>query len=167
MLSKYLYLLSLASLPVFLRKRAAPVAPSKPSVAPVEPSKPIEPSIPPVVAPVEPSTPPPVVVAPIEPPKGGPPPFVPEPEKTAEEKELVSKVKALVAKSYEGDTRKAFDAYAGPDGEIDEDELSALLSDADVGNALTRGFWVSGIISKLDKSGNGKISWSEFETVSK
>lgn len=86
------------------------------------------------------------------------------------EKELKEKIKALMLRKY-GDTsresmEKMFRSYdKDRSGEIDSDELEKLLKDAEVGNGITRGMWVSGIIKKLDKDGDKSISWREFDAV--
>ena len=85
-----------------------------------------------------------------------------------EELELIDKVQRLVRVRFQGNYKRAFDHYAGrrrDGGQIDRDELMVLLKDADIGNALTRTAWVSGIISKLDKNGDGLISFSELEAL--
>jgi hypothetical protein len=80
--------------------------------------------------------------------------------------ELKKKVGALVDKKFGGSYKKAFDHYdSDRDGGVTKNELMALLSDAGVGNGLTRGVWASKIIDKLDKSGDQKIEWTEFESV--
>jgi Ca2+-binding EF-hand superfamily protein len=82
------------------------------------------------------------------------------------EQELIRKVRQLVFRRFQGDYKRAFDHYARKrerSGSIDTDELNELLKDADIGNGLTRGAWVSGIIKKLDKNGDGFISFSELQ----
>lgn len=80
--------------------------------------------------------------------------------------ELDDKVTALVATRFAGDYRAAFAHYdADRSGVIDADELKALLSDAGIGNGLTRGMWARGIVAELDKDGDGGISWAEFDAV--
>jgi EF-hand domain pair len=80
--------------------------------------------------------------------------------------ELKSKISALVSKSFGGDYKKAFDHYdTDHDGAVTKSELTSLLSDAGVGNSLTRGTWASRIIEKLDKNGDSKIEWDEFESI--
>ncbi len=86
-------------------------------------------------------------------------------EDDANTRELKAKVGALVSKSFGGDYKAAFEAYGGKDGKVAADELKKLLADAGVGNGITRGAWVSGIIEKLDGDGDGKVSWTEFEAV--
>lgn len=87
-------------------------------------------------------------------------------EEDANVKELKTKVGALVAKTFGGDYKKAFEHYDGDkDGGVGKDEIKKLLEDAGVGNGLTRGAWASGIIEKVDKSADGKIQWTEFEAV--
>jgi Ca2+-binding EF-hand superfamily protein len=84
-----------------------------------------------------------------------------------EQEELVEKVQALLQKQY-GDTslesmRKLFDVYdKDRDGAIDAVELEQLLKDAGVGNSLTRGMWVKGVVKALDENADRKISWDEF-----
>jgi len=82
------------------------------------------------------------------------------------ERELKTKIKALVSVRYGGDYQKAFEAY-DPDGDgaIDKAGLTRFLSDAGVGNGLTRGAWVKGIIGKLDGNGDSKIQWTELQAM--
>jgi Ca2+-binding EF-hand superfamily protein len=83
-----------------------------------------------------------------------------------EKQELADKVSALVAARFGGDYRRAFHHYdQGGDEQLDRDELKALLSDAGVGNVLTRSMWVSGILDELDTDGDGRIGWADFEAV--
>ena len=77
-------------------------------------------------------------------------------------KELATKVDALVKRQFGGDYKKAFQSYAGPNGEVSPDGVSRLLSDAGVGNLLTRGMWTSGVMDKFDTNHNGSVSWQEF-----
>ncbi len=84
-----------------------------------------------------------------------------------EQEELVEKVQALLQKQYgdagEESMRKLFDAYdRDGDGRINADELEKLLKDAGVGNSLTRGMWVKGIIKELDLNRDQTIDWGEF-----
>jgi Ca2+-binding EF-hand superfamily protein len=83
--------------------------------------------------------------------------------------ELRDKVSKLVGDKFGGDYHKAFEHYDDDvkDGTISGRELSKLLMDAGIGNWLTRGAWVSGIISELDTDKDGSISEAEFETVLK
>jgi Ca2+-binding EF-hand superfamily protein len=62
--------------------------------------------------------------------------------------------------------RKLFDRYdANHDGKLDKSELTQLLKDIDIGNALTRGVWVKGIIDRIDTNADRMISWDEFEVI--
>jgi hypothetical protein len=83
--------------------------------------------------------------------------------------ELVNKVARLVTRAFHGDTRAAFNHYAGADGQVDRVELARLLEDAGIGNGFTRAFWVDGIMERVDQApngnGNGKVSWPEFNRV--
>ncbi|MGD0527646.1 MAG: EF-hand domain-containing protein [Polyangiaceae bacterium] len=89
-----------------------------------------------------------------------------------EQDELVAKVRKLVTKKY-GDAsvenmRKLFDEYdRDKDQKISPDELEKLLKDADVGNGLTRGAWVKGVIGALDTNQDKKIDWDEFTAAIK
>ncbi len=86
------------------------------------------------------------------------------------EQELVGKIQNVLRGRY-GDVglqarRRMFDDYdTNGDGQIDAEELTAILADAGVGNALTRGFWVKGVIARLDDDGDELISFEEFEAV--
>ena len=80
--------------------------------------------------------------------------------------EVDEKVTALVKTRFGGDYRAAFAHYdADGDGTISKDELRALLSDAGIGSGLTRWAWAKGIVAEVDTSGDGSISWAEFEAV--
>jgi hypothetical protein len=87
-------------------------------------------------------------------------------EEDENERELKTKVAALVANKFGGDYNKAFAHYdSDGDGGIGKRELVDLLADAKVGNGLTRGIWAGKIIDKLDTGGDRKIQWPEFESV--
>jgi len=82
--------------------------------------------------------------------------------------EIDDKVTALVKTRFGGDYRAAFAHYdADGNGVIDKDELKALLKDAGIGSGLTRWAWAKGILDEVDTSGDGAISWAEFEAVFK
>jgi Ca2+-binding EF-hand superfamily protein len=88
----------------------------------------------------------------------------------SDKRELVRKVGELVRTRFGSNYQSAFQHYARKrtaDPKVDRDELYDLLDDAGVGNGITRGAWASGIIRELDKDGDAKISWSEFEAVIK
>jgi hypothetical protein len=80
-------------------------------------------------------------------------------------KELKEKVAALVASKFEGDYMRAFQHYAGEGGMVSRTELSTMLKDAGIGNALTRGYWVDGVMEKVDADKDQQISQSEFLNV--
>jgi Ca2+-binding EF-hand superfamily protein len=83
-------------------------------------------------------------------------------------REIDDKVTALVTTRFGGDYRAAFAHYdADGNGTIDKDELKALLNDAGIGSGLTRWAWAKGIMAEVDASGDGSISWAEFEAVFK
>lgn len=84
-----------------------------------------------------------------------------------EQEELVAKIKKLMEKNHGGinteSMRKLFDSYdKNSDGKISSKELEKLLKDANVGNALTRGMWIKGIVGALDQNGDKMIDWEEF-----
>jgi hypothetical protein len=76
--------------------------------------------------------------------------------------DLAQKVNNLVHSKFGGDYKKAFQHYAGANGEVSRDGINRLLSDAGVGNGFTRGFYTDGVMDKFDTNRNGSVSWSEF-----
>jgi hypothetical protein len=87
-------------------------------------------------------------------------------ESDDKERELKEKVSKLIATRFEGDYRKAFDHYdKDKDGTITKGELVRLLSDAGVGNAITRPIWAGKIIERLDRNIDDAIAWHEFDSV--
>ena len=83
------------------------------------------------------------------------------------ERELVTKIDALLRKRYGNATtaaqRQLFDSFdKDRDAKIDSGELSDLLKAADVGNAFTRGAWVRGIMKSMDSNTDGRVSWDEY-----
>lgn len=82
--------------------------------------------------------------------------------------ELRTKLAALELRRFgPGDHhRELFNAYdADHDGACSPRELRALLTDAGIGNALTRGMWVSGLLAHLDRDGSDSVTFEEFETA--
>lgn len=84
------------------------------------------------------------------------------------ERELARKVEALLMRKYgsasQATARMMFNEYdRDRDSKIGRSELERLLSDAKVGNTLTRGMWVDGVISKMDTDRDGKITWEEYD----
>jgi len=87
-----------------------------------------------------------------------------------DEEELVSKVRKLMTERFGGTDvaarKKLFEAYdKNGDGQVDQDEMKQLLADAGVGNGLTRGAWVRGVIKKLDSDDDKTISYDELERI--
>ncbi len=89
-----------------------------------------------------------------------------------EQEELVEKIQRFLKKKY-GDAsiesmRKLFDEYdRDKDQKISPEELEKLLKDAEVGNGLTRGAWVRGVVGALDQNGDKQIDWKEFSDAVK
>jgi len=80
--------------------------------------------------------------------------------------EIDEKLTALVRTRFGGNYRSAFAHYdSDGNGALDKDELTALLTDAGIGNAFTRWAWAKGIVSEVDRDGDGAVSWAEFEAV--
>ena len=89
-------------------------------------------------------------------------------EDSPEEKELKTKLAKYVDDNFDGDYAKAFEHFDGDDsGQLDRSELSSALKKIGVGNVITRGWWVDGLLENVDKKpagdGNGKISWAELD----
>jgi hypothetical protein len=89
----------------------------------------------------------------------------------ANTQELVSKVSALCQQRYGAlnatTMHKLFNDYANSKGLVDANGLNRLLSDAGVGNLLTRGLWTDGIMKHFDPPNAagqrvGGISWDAF-----
>ncbi|MCZ7680754.1 MAG: EF-hand domain-containing protein [Sandaracinaceae bacterium] len=84
------------------------------------------------------------------------------------ERELARKIEALLMRKF-GSTsspamRMMFDEYdTSRDGKIGRAELERLLTDARVGNTITRRMWVNGVIEKMDGDRDGQITWQEYE----
>jgi len=84
----------------------------------------------------------------------------------AQTRELTDKVTRLIQDRFGGDYSKAFAHYdSDGDGRIDRGELTRLLEDAGIGNWLTRGAWVAGVVAALDADKDGTISGPELEAV--
>ncbi len=87
-----------------------------------------------------------------------------------EDKELIDKINKLLTVRFGGSTmenqKRLFDSYdKDRNGRINSDELYELLKDAGIGNGITRGAWVRGVISKMDQDRDGMISWAEYTKI--
>jgi hypothetical protein len=83
------------------------------------------------------------------------------------EQEIISKVKTLVIKTFQGNYQRAFDHYSAylGNGKIGVGGLTQLLIDACVGAPLFRSAIAHAIIDKMDKDGDQKITWEEFNSA--
>jgi len=85
----------------------------------------------------------------------------------SKQKELVQKIDTHLRRKYgnssDSSQRRLFQEHdKDGDGKINSDELDGLLKAADIGSAISRGFWVRGIINRMDTDGDGMISWDEY-----
>ena len=85
----------------------------------------------------------------------------------APETELVTKVRQLLVKRCGNDDsgalRESFFAYdKNRTGHLEPEELQQVLEDAGIGNKLTRGMWVKGILARLDHAKKNALSWDDF-----
>lgn len=97
-----------------------------------------------------------VIFAPMMTPQKPPASPLPSPALTPEQRELKEKVGKLAL-------RVTFTRYdADGNGKLDSTELRAMLTDASVGNFVTRGTWVSSIVATLDTDRDGMVSWAEL-----
>lgn len=85
-------------------------------------------------------------------------------ERAMTEKEVVEKIARLRDTKFNGDTQKMFDHYAH-DGALSKAELTIILIDAKIGNRLTRGAIVKGIMDRIDKDEDQSISADELNAV--
>lgn len=85
---------------------------------------------------------------------------------TPSQQAAADKAKAFVADKYDGDYRKAFDAYdANKDGLAEHNEIVQFFADVGVGSWVTRGVWAYAAIAYLDKDDDGCVSWDEFNNA--
>lgn len=85
----------------------------------------------------------------------------------APETELITKVRQLLVKQHGSDDvaslKKSFYSYdRNRTGRLEVEELTVVLEEAGVGNKFTRGFWVKGILARLDTDRDDAISWDDF-----
>ena len=81
-------------------------------------------------------------------------------------KAFATKVKRLVDTRFKGDLKRAFAHYdKNKDGGVDHSEMWKFLGDARVGNFITRGFWINGIMKRLDTNKDKKIAFSEMQAA--
>src|SRR5207253_1711340 len=77
--------------------------------------------------------------------------------------DLGRRVNTLVQNRFGGDSQRAFNHYAQGRPEVSREQVSKLLSDADVGSFVTRGAHTSGVMDRFDTNRSGGISWQEFQ----
>ena len=83
--------------------------------------------------------------------------------------EIIKKLKEFVKKKYNGNPKKAFDAYARleiPRDLMDKKAINKFLKDAGIG-WITRKVAVPKIVEEFDKNGDGKLSWDEISPALK
>lgn len=81
----------------------------------------------------------------------------------AQAKEVIDKVQNLVKTKFKGDYLAAFTTYdLDHNGHLGPKDINKILEDCGIGNWLTRGSWVSGVISALDLDHDGVISVPEL-----
>jgi Ca2+-binding EF-hand superfamily protein len=81
-------------------------------------------------------------------------------------RELTEKVESLISARFGGDFHAAFRYYdSDGDGRVSKDDLGNMLSDARIGNWLTRNAWADGVIAALDTDRDGYISSAEFFAI--
>lgn len=78
-------------------------------------------------------------------------------------RELVARVRTLVAERYGGDWAACFRAYAEEDGLLSNVEVRAVLRDAGVGTLVTRPLYARAVVAALDADGDGRVSPAELE----
>lgn len=86
---------------------------------------------------------------------------------SSNERELVTKIDTLLRKRYGNATNNAqhqlFTSFdKDGDGKITDGELSDLLKAAGIGNGITRGAWVRGIMDIMNTDGEPGITWDEY-----
>jgi hypothetical protein len=78
-------------------------------------------------------------------------------------RDVAQRVDRLVTDRFGGDYRAAFQHYAGGAREVGPAGVRSLLSDAGVGNGLTRGAYVDALMDRFDSNRSGGVSWQEFQ----
>ncbi len=80
--------------------------------------------------------------------------------------EVAQKIDTLVKNQFGGDYKKAFQHYAGANGQVNSDGLNKLLGDANIGTNIpiigTRPAYASALMDKFDANHDKNISWNEF-----
>jgi hypothetical protein len=78
-------------------------------------------------------------------------------------RDVAQRVDRLVTDRFGGDYRAAFQHYANGAREVGPAGVRSLLSDAGVGNGLTRGAYVDALMDRFDGNRSGGVSWQEFQ----
>jgi hypothetical protein len=78
-------------------------------------------------------------------------------------RDVAQRVDRLVTQRFGGDYPAAHRHYAGGASEVSAGGVRSLLSDAGVGNGLTRGAYVSALMDRFDSNRSGGVSWQEFQ----
>jgi Ca2+-binding EF-hand superfamily protein len=84
--------------------------------------------------------------------------------KSDRRQDVIDKIKEHVYSRFSADYKAAFKSYdRDQDGNINREELTAFLYDAEIGSRLTRSTYVRRIIEELDQDQDGLVSYTEFE----
>lgn len=80
--------------------------------------------------------------------------------------ELKRGINSLVTRKFGGDFDKAFSYYDfNGDGKLNRDNVSNVLADAGIGNFITRGLWVTGIMTELDTDLDGFVTKQQIQVL--
>lgn len=79
-------------------------------------------------------------------------------------RDVAQRVDRLVTERFGGNYQAAFRHYAEGAQEVGPSGVRRLLSDAGVGNGLTRGVYVDALMDRFDGNRSGGVSWQEFQT---
>lgn len=79
----------------------------------------------------------------------------------------IAKMNAWLQAKYDGDPKRAFDAYADADGKLSRAGIIRILDDVGINTILPHGVLATLAIAKCDTDNDGKISWPEAQAAMK